>query len=329
MNKKNIYQLFFIIIAILSSCAGDTYHIIIDDIPDNSVDLSDSTNTLTPISFSVSVTKHNQHTSTKSNTDGIINLPVGRYVTIYVYRNNNTPETGYVYTQAKFICKKAGYLTPLYSGLSLPEGVYNLYAVSTLNATSDKTPNFSLNMGGEANNLSNGLDYLWWSESSVSVSGETPQIIPIEFEHVATKITINCAGESNNILSKLSNLTIQSPDPFYSDYQLATGEISSSAFLNTYNLQTTIDGFVASAYIVPYTATFDYKLTGMANVTINNQFSGWKSFSLPLPDDGDLESGTEYIYTIFFSLNRNSNNKIQAKVELTEKVKLEDLQFID
>ena len=201
--------------------------------------------------------------------------------------------------------KTAGYLTPIYQGVSLTAGTYNVYAVSEFNNTSDKTPNFDVNKSGIATTLYNELDYLWWSKTGIEVTGETPQTIPIQFNHVATKILINCEAAAGHKLDAVTDVTLGTPNTSGCTYQLATGYITSSTTFNSSTQSATVDGFSAYSNFIPFNATSYSQRTGQAEITMNGQYGGWKSFILPLPYGKEFKAGYEYVYTVSFGSSQS------------------------
>ncbi len=314
MRRYTYLLLFgFIVLCIACACAGDTYRVVIEDIPIKERPQKDTTNMVDFI-FTVGVQPHNSSeiNNTRYLQNGIVNLPVGRYVTLYIYQGDYTPETGDQYRQDKYVVKTAGYLTPLYQGVSLQKGTYNIYAVSEFNNTSDKTPNFDVNQNGLATTLYNELDYLWWSKTGVEVTGETPQTVPILFEHVATKVVITCTGATGYTLTTLTQLTLGEPDTADCNYQLATGHINASTKFQSQPEEATLDGFVASLNFVPFDASNFSQITGQADVILEGYSGGWVSFSLPLPDGKEFSAGYEYLYTLEFAPSSSRSQCLEA-----------------
>ena len=127
MNAKLIKYVMLIMNCLFISCAGETYHIIIEDLPPEEIQVTDTT-VYVKLSFRAAVGGATSDGQTRTNDT--INLPVGRYVTLYIYSEGETPETGNQLRQDKYTVQTAGYLTPVYQVTPLAEGTYNIYAVS-------------------------------------------------------------------------------------------------------------------------------------------------------------------------------------------------------
>ena len=106
-------------------CAGQTHHVIIEDI--EKVIENKDTIQYYDLSFVAKVGKSTID-STRGIVNEIMNLPIGRHVTIYAYESSSSPETGNVDMQAKYVSPKPGHLMPLFIGISLKQRFFYLYS---------------------------------------------------------------------------------------------------------------------------------------------------------------------------------------------------------
>ncbi len=303
MQRINRYpcrsSLLLLLLALLSACAGDTIHFEISDLP-KPVEPNDTT-TYGTLYFSAFAASHYQIDSKAFlQPDDTIPLPKGRVVSIFIYDGNTTPETGQYVYYGKYTVNTPGYLTPLYNDPQLPVGQYNLYGVSELNNASDKTPAFN-NGTGVATDLYNGLDYLWWSQTGVAVTAETPQTIPILFEHASSQIVIKFDVSDEYTIDTIYSATLNYPYTYGCSYQLATGAISPSETMSIDYFDLYISDNTGYIDYIPFTGSYIDAVagvSGMANVQLEGQSSGWQIFTLPLPGNNRFEPGNSYEYEV-------------------------------
>ena len=161
--KKLIHILLSSIIAmIMACCAGNTYHLVIEDLVPN----VDKETIKQQSAFYASVAKGGNESY---NTRGIytpdtMKLPKGRVIHMFLYSDYDTPITATPIGFYIYVATEDGVIEPqqpMYK-ISLKPGTYSLYAISEFNNASDKTPPFvnGSESGGLMNGLYNGLDYL-------------------------------------------------------------------------------------------------------------------------------------------------------------------------
>ena len=268
----------------LCSCAGDTVYLTIEDLPE--ISTPDDTSDYSTLYFTAAVggTAFDEDAiDTRSFFQGAdtIPLPKGRVVSLYIYKGNKTPANSTYLYYGKYNVEKAGFLTPIYANPSLPPGNYNLYAVSELNNTSDKTPNF-YNGTGRATGLYNGLDYLWWSMQKVHVLPSTPQTIPILFAHESTEIMVNFEMDGCEI-DTIYQATVNYPTTSACVYQLATGKISPSTNITTFSyFNLNISQTVGFVNFVPFKGdVFDAisGIGGQVHAVACGADQGWQTFT--------------------------------------------------
>ncbi len=296
------------------ACAGDTYRIgieeiiVIDSIGNDSVYTSN-------LLFFGTVGSHADVFGSRS--DETESLPNGCHVTVYVYQQDSTPQNANVYKQMSFVIQNSGYFTPVYNVARLDPGVYNLYAVSVYNSTTDQIPNFDLDRSGEATGLQVGMDYLWCSTQGVELTPGNVQILDIYFQHAASKITIDCVGGYGYTVSSVEEVVMYSLDTSATTFQLATGYISPVTDLASGEVDLTIDGTTASIDIPPFNTSNYYSLGCYAYINFEYATGGWLSFDLPTPDSGAFLAGYNYNYTVEFTPFSTRTGESSPKARLT------------
>lgn len=307
MQRINRYpcrgSLLLLLLALLSACAGDTVHFEISDLPKPVV--PNDTTTYGTLYFSAFSTPTNAIDSKAFlQPDDTIPLPKGRIVSIFIYDGNTTPETGQYVYYGKYTVNTPGYLTPIYNDPQLPVGQYNLYGVSELINSSDKTPAFN-NGTGIATDLYNGLDYLWWSQLNISVVDTTPQSIPILFEHVATRIEIEFTPPDDCVIDTIYQATLAYPNTDSCTYQLATGQISPATSVSLGSFDMNMNGNLGFINYVPLDgddATLEEGVSGLVDIMICGEYLGYQEFFIPMPGNNKFEAGNSYQYEVEFPM---------------------------
>ena len=166
-------MLIFVLILLSISCAGDKYHLTIEDYyPNESPEDTLSSN----VSFIANVLPIGDLLANTKGayTPDTIALPEGRVIHIYIYDGDKTPLTGIPISGAIYSATSAGIIAPINDQyiINLKPGTYNFYALSEFNHDSDKTPPFvnSNGEGGLKKGLADNLDYLWWAAEGIVIS---------------------------------------------------------------------------------------------------------------------------------------------------------------
>ena len=101
-------------------------------------------------------------------------------MTFFAYSDNNLIKT------VNYTSQTAGTVTPVTgSPMYLPNGTYSFYGAGT-NSTSNQTPTFT---DGKATSLSNGIDYLAWTNSTATQI-TTSKDFTVKFIHACTQIVL-------------------------------------------------------------------------------------------------------------------------------------------
>ena len=304
---------------LINSCAGDRYHLIIEDYVPNTTNDSDTARC--KIHFTASVySPNNQDTSTRgAYTPDTIALPKGRVIHIYIYDGDKTPITGIPCAFALLQATTNGVIEPINSeyDIKLSPGTYNFYALSEFNNSSDKTPTFvnSNGAGGLKKGLYNNLDYLWWSHEGITVSDNESSNVNMLFKHISTNIQLNFYASSGHTITDLNDATIQCPNPSSCELQLANGNITASTTLSSGMQNLNRISGENSMYIdfVPFTPPIDSILIKAA-VNVDNTYAAWHDIYIKTPSGGTFEQGISYEYNIYFDSSTRAMNVQLTKI---------------
>ena len=293
-----------VIIVLGSGCAGDEIYLIIEDLPDTT-EIKDTTSR-GYVYFTASVagrTSGNDffNTRTLENNDTIL-LPQGRHVTIYYNLKGSNTYTYYNH----YIADKAGYLTAVYNEIALSTDTFNFYAVSELLNSSDKTPAFPQSGNGIATDLYNGLDYLWYAMEDIVITQNTPQTIPIVFDHVASAIEIEFTVPSTDIMDTIYAATIGYPSTSGYEYILSSGTVGPSKTFGNGARDLLMDSIYGALVMIPFDASNYVHITGQINPVVNGDNIGWWNYSLPLPDGKEFLPGYIYDYIVLVDKSTTS-----------------------
>lgn len=285
-----------IVVSVLSSCTKNRNDIIIDlgDVNNgngNSNDTTSSNKQKSLISFSASV---ESVTQSKSMTA----LPANRYSMIWAY-NASKPMSDGIINRLLFKSEKPGTLSPVSGPMYLPNGNYNFYSVTT-NSSINQNPNFNSDTGISASNLSNGIDYLWWGSSNVSIQKTTVNI-PIIYSHSATQVVIKLIAGNGIVLNSQTAGTITPSNPASITMNLQTGIINPATSLDSKAIAMGVSNFVSQLTMLPL--TMSGKLTTTFTVLINNEtVPRVYSVNIPVPSGG-LAPGKSYLYKAIVNAN--------------------------
>lgn len=244
----------------------------------------------------------------------------GVKATIYAYDNNT------LITNGNYTAGDAGSFTGDDSYVMyLPKKSYNFYAVSA-NSTTDAAPAFT---GGTSTaDLSNGVDYIYASNTSVAIPGTQDNNVQLSFSHKAVKIEITVKTAANSGIELTGwkgtvggdndNATITPPTATDCKMTLSDGSIAVATGVNTQsvaNMNTTVvtgtsgptneKTATASYIMLPLaqkspSASHELTVTLNAKVKIGDRTEEVKTYTAKLkaPDSSyAFESGKEYKYT--------------------------------
>ncbi len=302
--KHSLYKILYSLLTVLLflSCAGETYYVNIDDIPN--WDKGDTTRYFTVVyTARVGTNIYNESQSKGVYTPDTIVFPANRYVHMYIYQENQTPETAQPFAFSILKSDQAGSLTPISAQyeLKLPAGTYNAYAMSELNTTDNNQLTFinGNGTGGEMDGFANGLDFLWWKQENIIVSELSNAPVRVVFNQISTHIQLNVyAGEGQEIVGYYSG-DISTPQPGECTLQLATGQVvPSTTVSSTQRTSFTISNNSYYVNLVPFKASGT--LLVKINVQVAHGYTGWKDVYLPVPEGGEFKQGNAYIYNLYY-----------------------------
>ncbi len=305
MKQNQLYTCgLFLLLLFITSCAGESYRINIEDIP--SSDKTDTTKYYT-IAFEaqVSSVSKNEFVTRGIYTPDTIPFPVNRYVHMYIYKENITPITGTPFAFSILKSNTQGTMTPISSQyeLKLPPGTYNAYAVSELNTTYNNQLTFvnSNGAGGEKVGFANSLDFLWWKQENIVVSELANEPIQVIFQQLCTHIQLNIhAGEGQKILNYYSG-DISAPTVSACTLQLATGIVTPAPTVDS-NQRINLTRVDSIYYVDLVPFTLEGNILVKLNVEVEQGYSGWKDIYLPAPEDSQFKQGNAYIYNVYYDL---------------------------
>ncbi len=227
-------------------------------------------------------------------TKGATEFPSGNKATIFCYSGGSNPSSASPVsgTPLEATATSSGSLTPQ-TPLYLPKGSYDFYSVSS-NTSSSPGLTFS---GGVSQQLSNGVDYLWASQSSVSEGG----IVYFPYLHRAVSLEISVvAGEGVSSMSVTSIKFTPSKPSSNTKMNLLNGEIGSAVQTDALTSFPVVAG-KASAIMLPLS-----NLPISVEVTINGTIGGvavsGKTYSTSLPAR-EYSGGTMYLVQLTVSAN--------------------------
>lgn len=246
-------------------------------------------------------------------------FPAGRYATVFAY---NAGDTNLADMQNKVIYKSlsAGSLSPIGSGadadlMYLLSGAYDFYAVSS-NSTINYTPSFSLGVSGA---LSNGIDYLWYKISDVSVYA-TQVSVPITFSHTCAQIVLTVTGGENLVVNEFVGATLLPPDTL-GTMSLATGVITPATALAAKPIAMGITSNVAQQIILPI-STSSVSLPVVLTLSVNYETTTRQYTTDITPPTGGFAAGKSYLYEAIINTDTvtyNDNVNVIQWVPVDEK----------
>lgn len=326
--KKNkvvrcLRLLLLLVGAMTGSCAGDKYYLSIDD-------LTTPSDTVEAVHLCIGATVvpriyGNDTVHSKVDfiyTNDTVPFPAGRYVHLFVYAANTTPQSGSPINFGIYEAKTDGSLSAIAAqyDFTLAPGIYNFYAIGEYTSPSDKTPPFMYSDDSEGlmYNLSNGLDYLWWSQENVQITKASPSLVSMVFSHISTMIQLNMYAAPGHTVDTIYQCTISGPSTSSSYLQLADGSINQAI---TMSGSFTLSNEGNSYYIdfVPFMPADD-DLNAYINVQLDGGYSQWLEFDVPVPFFG-FEQGNAYIYNVYLGEEEDDDDDDVAKHVRIELVK--------
>lgn len=230
-------------------------------------------------------------------TKSVSVYPANKYATVFAYGANAnslaTPLNRIIYKS-----QQAGDLTPAIDNrqMYLPNGNYNLFAVSTL---SSQNINPTFTNGKSSSTLSNGVDYLWWGENNTSIAA-SKVTVPITFSHSCTQIVFKINSGNGIAIDKMIKATITPSSTTNASMSLSNGVITPATTLSTPTAMG-VNSLVAQYIMLPLNYTGN--LTATFSLFINLEpVSRNYSVNVPVPEQG-YEAGKSYLYSAVINGN--------------------------
>lgn len=308
MKSYFIHIIIVLIMFSLGSCAGDDIYIPIGDLTPGQP-TRDSTQTTIVFTANVGAT----NSVSKGGNSEVVPLPLNCYSQIFIFELGKKPGVDNYKYHGFYRADTPGHLTSLYGNLSVSPGLYSVYAVSTYNYASDKTPNVSSQ--GIATGLYNGMDYLWWEQEVVQVVAGQENDINILFLHRCVQLEINVIGSEYIKVDGIGQMDFSAPTTSNASWNLGTGNITGSYSLQNGNQLMTINGLTADGYMIPVTTTSP--ITVFMDVIIYG-IHDWEKFDLPLPENNEYIGGNCYIYEV--SVKPIGTNRVSAKLKNVRRI---------
>lgn len=271
------------------SCSKNTNTIILGE--DDSITNPDKPN------YTEALVQFNANIENSGFTKSTSVYPIDKYATIYAFNANSsnliTPLNRVIYKS-----QKAGALAPAVSNreMYLPNGNYNLYAISTL---SNQNINPTFSNGKSSSGLSNGVDYLWWGQQNTSIAASKVNV-PITFSHSCTQIVFKINPGNGITINKLVKATITPSSTVNSSMSLATGVIMPATTLGSATAMG-VNEMVSQFIMLPLSYTGSLKATFSVFINFESVSRSY-SVDVPVPASG-YEAGKSYLYSAVINAN--------------------------
>ncbi len=271
----------------------------------NTVDSTSTSNKITKMYYDANV--YSMYTRANSMSE----IESGRYVSVYVYNSSNTT----LVTSEQYK-SSVGTLTPSSpstTAMTLVTGTYNLFAPGVNTPAGTAVPTFS---STSITNLSNNIDYIWWSQSGLSVSG-TSQNVTMNLKHCCTQVVIAFENSDGVSFSSDPTMSITASTTTDNTWSLLTGVISNSTAVettytnmpvststssSTTSSTTTASDTVYYGQIIMMPLELNGNMTAQFSVSLNSQPSAKYNVTLPVYQN-NLQAGNAYIYKVAFKNN--------------------------
>ena len=230
-------------------------------------------------------------------------LSTGRYVNIYAY--NGSTE----YTKVNYVSKTIGTLAavnddPMY----LPTGNYSLYAVGR-NDQVNNIPSFTNLIATE---LSNAVDYVYWSSGTQSITGT--KNFTMDMKHACVQIvlfidtTATSSTNSSSSISSLNSVTITPSNTVGATWSLTSGNITSASSLSTMTASMGVSGLYAQYIMLPVKVSEPTTLPFSFSITLEGETNARTyNASIAIPSN-ELIAGNSYLFTVTFVNNEITFN---------------------
>ncbi len=248
------------------------------------------------VQMNFNATLFNQFTRSLADTTSAIDTE--RLATIYAYTvgKNST-----LFAAVNYKSESVGALSPVTSPMYLAPNTYSLYAVG-VNDANAVVPTFT---NGIANNLQNGMDYIWDGIWNVDPIG-TQDTITITFKHCCTQMLVDLVVQDDITINSVTSVTISPPDTTSVEWSLFdSGAISPATSINTHNADRVYMGFKKTAFgfrsayvMLPITVAEKTDILCEFVLTIDNESSN-RTYQLEIPVyENAMKAGVAYLYNV-------------------------------
>lgn len=231
------------------------------------------------------------------NTKSVYAFPQGRFATIYSYPSGTATVSSDPTVSMSYSANSPGILSPVSgTAMYLPNGSWDFYSVATNQKTPSAIPAFSKGISGA---LSNGIDYLYWSVSKLTVV--PPQLtVPITYSHSCTQVTVKLVNGNGIAIDSLISATITPTQPT-SVMALSTGVIPPATTLSSTPVNMGVAGKVAHYTMLPVKSTSN--ATATFSILINGEKTARNyQVSFTMPSAGWV-AGDSYVYQATVNAN--------------------------
>ena len=221
---------------------------------------------------------------------GATALQKDRFVTVYTFQNMADDIATISYETLT-----SGVLSPVSgTGLSLPTGKYDFYALSIANQ-STYPPTVSNFETGLVGGLSNGVDYLSCILEGQTVSGATS--FDLNFNHAASQIIVIIgSGASTTTVDSIYSASITPPSTTTEYIDLSTGVINPSHSLSATNMDMAITDSICQQILLPLSYSGSLSMDFQAYI---NGSSTPMSYTVGIPlINSQLAAGSSYTYKV-------------------------------
>ena len=264
---------------IFASCTQNTFIVVDDNYDKNKPELLDQ------ISFFSRIVDYGYAAST-----GYTLFPEGNYAQLSIFVNDGDC----ILSGADYKAFQAGVLTAVSEEIiKIPSDIYDFYLISCNDSSSD-FPTFS---GGEATDIENGYDYLWYHITFDVVMAQTN--IPVNFQHVCSQIAITVVSGDTLLNAEWINYAQMGEPDITSDvyWDFYSGEIvPATSFKAGTGLNLPASALTCQQYIVPVSGVAE--VPGFVQMKLKNVTDLLDyDFTIPIPDS-TFKAGTSYQYTL-------------------------------
>ena len=235
----------------------------------------------------------NKEAITVTRADAATPLQKDRYVTVYTFQN-----MGDDIAATNYQTLESGVLTPVSgSGLSLPSGTYDFYALSIGNQSVLPPTVTNFDTGFTSSTLSNGVDYLSCVMEKETVSGATS--FDLNFNHAASQvIVIIGSSAATTTIDSINTASISAPSTTSEYLDIYTGIINPS-----HTLSGTIDMAITDSICQQILLPLGY--SGSLNMDFSAYVNGQSTpmaYSVGIPlINSQLAAGSSYVYKVLLN----------------------------